>query len=163
MASRRTNTPSRHRPSKAAKAEPEPEADTEAENSAPRAKTPHRRRHDQVTETNPEAEIENETESSRAITAWHNRRPSQSTEADGEQEAENQPKNPVQPAIPTENSPAPRQWALYFANLVRAPFIPSFPCFSRHAHCLLLPFPPFHPQYNTTTHISDLGSPNLQL
>ena len=146
MAPPRANTPSRHRPSQTVKAGPEPEADTEAEISAPRAKTPYQRHHNQVGDTEPEAEIENtEIRASRALTSWHHRRrPSQPTEADADAEAENQIENLAQPTIPTRNPPAPRQWALYFANLVRSPLIPSSPScfFSRHGHCLLSALPP---------------------
>ena len=151
----RPNTPSRHRSSQAIKAGPEPEADTEAQTSAPGAKIPHRRRHNHVAETEPEAEIE--TSASRALTSWHNRRrPSQPTEADSDvEEAENQFENLTQATIPTTNPPAPRQWALYFANLVRLPFIPSPSCFfSRRGHCLLPTLLPIHSHHNNTlTHL----------
>ena len=153
MAPPRANTPSRHRSSQAVKAGPEPEVDTEAETSAPRAKTPHQRRHNQVTETEPEAETENnETLASRALTSWHNRRrPSQPTEADPDVKAENQIEDPTQATIPTTNPSAPHQWSLYFANLVRSPFIPSSSCFfSQHAHCLLSTLLLIHSHHNNT-------------
>ena len=160
MAPPRTNTPSRRRPSQSTKAGPQPEAETEAESSAPRAKTPHRRHHNQVTQTEPEAEIENtETVSSRALTAWHNRRPSRSSEADAEPEPENQVQKPAQPTIPIENPPGPHKWALYFANLVRSPFIPST------SFNVTLPSTcPFSTFIPTTkhTHTSDLGLHPLQ-
>ena len=152
MAPRRTNTPSRRRPSQAIRAEREPGADSEAESSAPRAKTSHQRRSNQVTETNPEVEIENnETKSSRALIAWHNRRPSRLTEADADQEAENQPETQAQPIIPTKPPRAPRQWALYFANLVRLPFVPSFSCFSSGTD--IYPSPIHSSPQNTHTYL----------
>ncbi len=130
MAPPRANTPSRHRPSQAVKAEPESEADTEAESSAPRAKTPYRRLHNQVAETEPEAEFENETRGSGAKTPSRHR-PSRPIEADAE--AENQIENLAQETVST-NPTTPRQWALHFANLVRSLIIPSS-CFL----CMALP------------------------
>ena len=154
MAPPRANTPSRHRPSQAVKANPEPEANTEAESSAPRAKTPYRRRHNLVAETKPEAEIENETRASRAKTPSR-RRPTRPIEADAG--AENQIESLAQATIPI-HPPAPRQWALYFANLVRSPFIPSF-CFLCVALTAFHPSPHSHPNI---THTSGLGLHNLQ-
>ena len=162
MAPPRTNTPSRRRPNQSTKVGPQLEAETEVESSAPRAKTPHRRHHNQVTQTEPEAEIETtETVSSRALTAWHNRRPSRSSEADAdaEAEAEKQLQKPAQPTIPTENPPGPHKWALYFANLVRSPFIPST------SFNVTLPSTyPFSTFIPTTkhTHTSYLGVQSLQ-
>lgn len=172
MAPPRAHTPSRHRARQSTKAGPRPEAETEAESSAPRAKTPHRRRHNQVMETDPEVEIENdEADAARALKARHYRRPSRPTEvdaeanaeaeaeakadADAEAEAENQLENLAQPTNPTRNPPAPRQWALYFANLVREPFIPSSsPFSSKHGHSLLPTLLPVHSHRNDTlTHI----------
>ena len=149
----RTNTPFRHRSSQAIKAGPEPEADTEAEISAPGAKTPHRRRHNHVAETEPEAEIE--TSASRALTSWHHRRrPSRGTEADADaEEVENQLENPSQPTIATKNASAPRQWALYFANLVCSLFIPSSCFFSGMDTAFYLPFSPFILITTTHSHI----------
>ncbi len=169
MAPPRANTPSRHRPSQTVKAGPEPEADTKAEISAPRAKTPYQRHHNQVGDTKPEAEIENtETRASRALTSWHHRRrPSRPTEADAHAhaEAENQIEKPAQPTIPTRNPPAPRQWALYFANLVRSSFHPIIILLlflSMALTAFYLPFLPIYSHHKTYSHISDLGLHNLQ-
>ena len=149
----RTNTPSRHRSSQAIKAGPEPEADTEAQSSAPRAKTPHRRHHNHVAETEPEAELE--TSASRALISWHHRRrPSRLTEAAADaEEAENQIENPTQATIPTKNSPAPRQWALYFANLVCSLSVPSSCFFSGMDTAFFLPFSRFILTTTTRSHI----------
>ena len=164
MAPPRPNTPSRRRPSQSTKAGPQPEVETEAESSAPRAKTPHRRHHDQVTQTEPEAEIENtETVSSRALTAWHNRRPSRSSEADADAEAEKQLEKPAQPDIPTKTPGAPRQWALYFAKLVRSLFILSLCFFSTCTLPSTYPFPhSFSSPPQQHAHRFDIGLRTLQ-
>ena len=147
MAIPRTNTPSRRRPSQAIKSVPEPEADTEAEIPAPQAKTSHRRRHNQVTDTKPEAEIENNgTDAPRALAEAE-------AEAEAKAEAGNQLENPAHATIPTKNPLAPRQWALYFANLVRSPLIPSSSCFPS-AWTLPSTHPsPIHSHHNTLTHL----------